>query len=94
MSRSTKIWKIEGYDSTRKIFEQTVDGAVSQQEVATILQRLACKHLTENEIVGSSLHKNRQDYLAHLEPHFDNAQRRHHVMVGDNPHYIARLISI
>lgn len=86
-----QLWKIEGFDGAQKIFEQTVDGELSQQEIAIILQRLVCKFLSEKEIVGSSLRKNHCDYLVHLEPQFDNALGRHHVMVGDNPHYIATM---
>ena len=56
-----KQWRIEGVDGTTEIFSRSVPN-VEEAEMRTILQRLACRHLTEDEIVSASLRRNMKDY--------------------------------
>jgi hypothetical protein len=59
-------WKVEGVNSTTTFYEAILPGNLNDDEITTIIQRLASKHLTEDEIIGASLRKNRRTAL--LEP--------------------------
>jgi hypothetical protein len=89
-----KVWRIEGFDSTERIYERTLDIRISDKQMIGLLQRLVCRHLSEDEIVGSSLRRNQTGYLAHLETRTDFALGRHYIMAGDNPHYVASIIDL
>jgi hypothetical protein len=54
---------------------------MSEEEIVTIVQRLACKHLSEAEIVAASLRKNKRTSL--LEP-----------LIGRPPQGLRTVISI
>ena len=62
------VWKIRGYDDLEPIFERTIaGGSLSEQEMTTLLQRLASRHLSDDEVVSASLRRNASGYLPHLE---------------------------
>lgn len=62
------FWKIQGYDGLEKTFEQTIPfGSLSEKEMIALLQRLAARHLDDEEVVSASLRKNACGYEAHLE---------------------------
>jgi len=67
MYRMAKVWKIRGWDGDKLIFEREVAGNLSEPEVSTMLQRLACRHLSDAEIIRASLRKNDPDYAGLLE---------------------------
>jgi hypothetical protein len=56
-------WKIQGIQSTTVVFKAELPGGYSNGEIATILQRLACRHLTDEEIISASLRKGRRTSL-------------------------------
>ena len=86
-------WKIEGHDGLTKIFETTAPHVMSENEITTLLQRLACQHLTQLEIVAASLRSNLQGYTALLEPHVDSGTAGNFtILVGQSPHYTATCI--
>jgi len=89
-----RFWKIEGYDSTKKIFEETLALSVtSEDQITALLQRLVCTHLTAAEIVAASIRRNSIGYAPFLEPRIDNRlPGRFMIAVGDNPHYIASIL--
>jgi hypothetical protein len=60
------FWRIEGYKQFDRVFQTRLPGNMSESEIVTIIQRLACRHLSEEEIVQASLRKNRRTSL--LEP--------------------------
>ncbi len=63
-----KVWKIRGYAGLELIFEQSIAaGSLSEQEITALLQRLASRHLSDNEVVSASLRKNARGYAPHLE---------------------------
>jgi len=82
-------WRIEGYDSTTKFFEAVLPGNLNDDEVTTIIQRLSCKRLSEDEIIGTSLRKNRRSSL--LEPIVGRggANARHSIFIDHGVSYIA-----
>jgi hypothetical protein len=59
-------WRIEGIEGTTTFYEAVLPGNLNDDEITTIIQRLASRHLTEDEIIGASLRKNRRTAL--LEP--------------------------
>ena len=86
-----RFWSIRGYDSTETIYERVVPfGCLSERQVIALLQRLASRHLDEDEVTDSSLKRNSKAYRALLEPHCDvvNATRVM-ISVGENPYYVA-----
>ena len=40
-------WKVEGVNSTTTFYEAILPGNLNDDEITTIIQRLASKHLTE-----------------------------------------------
>lgn len=50
-------WRIERMDCDEVTFERFVPGNLSEKEVITIVQRLACKHLSEDEIIEASMRR-------------------------------------
>jgi hypothetical protein len=62
-------WKIRGYKSTELVFDKTWPGGYTNSEIKTLLQRLACRDLTPDEIFNSSSRRARKDGF--LEPRVD-----------------------
>ena len=84
--RRMAVWKIQGWDSTEKIFEIDAPGNLERSEVVRILQRLACQHLSPREIVGASVRSNHRIRNNLLQP---IGQSGGSVHIGQNPYYIA-----
>lgn len=86
-----RCWRIEGFDGTTKVFETSVPvHRLSKKQAEEVLMRLASRHLTENEIVDSSLNR-RGKKTALLDIHHDG-QSPPNISCGENPHYIARIV--
>jgi hypothetical protein len=86
-----RTWRIVGYDSAREIFARDAPGNLSEPEMRTILQRLACRHLSDDEVVLSSLRRNKGKRPM---DHLDLARTdgiRGGWMTGGNPYYVATL---
>jgi hypothetical protein len=75
------FWLIEGYERFDRFFQTQLPGHMSDEEITTIIQRLACRHLSEAEIVAASLRKGKRTSL--LEP-----------LIGKAPHGLRTVISI
>jgi hypothetical protein len=83
-------WKITGYDGTNQIYNGEAPSVLTEEEIATILQRLAARHLSHGEVVAASLRKTLKGYSGLLECIIDHVgEKGNTVMVGTNPHYIA-----
>jgi hypothetical protein len=65
-SQAKSYWKIEVLDGFSVAFERYVRGDLTEAEITTILQRLACRNLNENEIISASLRRPARTAL--LEP--------------------------
>jgi hypothetical protein len=84
------LWTITGYDSTTPIYNGEAPSVLTEEEIATMLQRLAARHLSYGEVVAASLRKNLRGYAPLLECNIDRAGKNgNSVTVGSNPHYIA-----
>jgi hypothetical protein len=93
---SKRQWEIVGYDSATEVFRTALpEGSLSTTEMRTLLQRLASRHLSENEVVMASLRKNASEYAPFLE-----IQQAHGTSVftltttGSGHHYIASIRDI
>jgi hypothetical protein len=88
-----KCWLIVGYDSTKKIYEDTVPfGAFSEKQISNLLQVLTARAgLTYNEIVDSYSSRDKKRYRPMLEL---RRQTRHRfiLMCGINPYFLASVI--
>ncbi|SEH49649.1 hypothetical protein SAMN04244559_02634 [Magnetospirillum fulvum] len=60
-------WKIRKYDGLDQKGEWSISGALSEDEVCTLLQRLVSQNLSEDEIIGASLRRNDPRYFTLLE---------------------------
>ncbi len=86
------IWKITGYLGDKSIYERVVRrGALSQKAMVTLLQRLASRHLSEDEVVSSSLKKDDRDYCSALEIR-RNYGGRDALMTTGSGHYYTALV--
>lgn len=89
---SNRSWKICGYDGAREVFQRAVpEGALSESEVIILLQRLASRHLTDDDVVSSSLRKNADDYAVHLEVQRSRGGKYVLMTTGSGHHYIATI---
>jgi len=79
-----RVWIIEGWDSGDKFFETELL-SISESEIETVLKRLACRHLSDIEIVDSSRRANDTKRLSFL----DRIGRGKPITVGENPYYTA-----
>jgi hypothetical protein len=63
MSKPKAYWRIEIIKHSSTTFRRTLPGNLSSDEIAIILQRLACRNLTPREIVSASIRKPRRTSL-------------------------------
>ena len=88
----SQFWKINGYDGAQLVWERLIPaGILSEAEMIFLLQRLAARHLDDDEVVNSSLRKNAKGYLSHLEVR-KSIGRKHALMTtGTGHHYTATI---
>jgi len=68
-----RVWKIRGYEDERQVFEQAIPaGSLTDQEMVALLQRLASRHLSDGEVIASSLNKNTRGHAPYLEVRRDH----------------------
>jgi hypothetical protein len=81
-------WLIEGFDSTRKIYERRVDiGQLTTDQVKDLLRALTAKAgLTFDEMVGAYAKRKTQIATDHLEVHREGPYPV--FWCGSNPHFI------
>ena len=93
MSHKRKYWRIVGYNSTRKIYEDTMLlGCCSEREMEALLRALVAKAaLTYEEIVDSYAKRNTRRHASHLEVQRD-AGARFILNCGSNPYFTASVV--
>ena len=89
--RPKRFWRIEIEEGHVPVFRRILPGNLSENEVATLLQRLACRKLTANEIVGASLRAPKAAAL--LDVRFEHLPKaaRPLIWLTTFPHFIASL---
>jgi len=91
MAKTRQFWKIEGYNGPERFFSDEIEvGSLSENEIQTLLTRLACKHLDHSEIVDSSLRRNAKRYRPLLEV---RRETKPDFWTCGNPYFVARVIS-
>jgi hypothetical protein len=91
-SKVTRYWRIEGYAGTDRKFETVIpEGALSEAEVKRLLQRLASRHLSDEEVVSASLRKNVRDYQPHLEIHKNTGGSYALMTTGTDYYYVVTI---
>jgi hypothetical protein len=84
-----KVWVITGFESSASVYDHRLPiDSLSESEVLTLLQRLASRHLTPEEIISASLRKGAPGYSSLLEPVPDHGGR-YAVSVGNICRYTA-----
>lgn len=86
----TRYWKIQGWDSTTKLYEYKIKvGQITENGMKELLRALTAKlALTESEIIASYAKKGtriRQNYLEVQVP----SGRKYTLSCGTNPYTIA-----
>lgn len=88
----SQMWKIVRYDGGRFVYERIIPyGSVSRSTMILILQRLAARHLDDDEVVDSSLRKNAKEYLNHLEVQENTDGNPTIITMGTGHHYTASI---
>jgi hypothetical protein len=77
------LWRIEGLHHYEAFFRTTLPGGYSEETIITIIQRLACRHLTPQEIVSASRERRSKSQDERLVP-----------LIGRKPHGKRTTISI
>ena len=82
-------WLIQGYKSTQKIYETDLPlASLSESEMIVLLQRLACRHLSEDEIVDASVRKSAKRHNPiPLTIERESTRERFSMSIGHNPYY-------
>jgi len=78
-------WTVRKWDGLEEIWSRDLPGRMGPNQVERLLQRLACRHLTDDEIISASLPKNAVGRTSILDE-TDFAQP---MSYGENPHYTA-----
>ena len=88
-----RYWRINGYDSTKLIFEKDIPhGSMSEEQMADALRALASRAgLTYDEIVESYLRPNAKGYRGLLEVQV-SSRPKFSMSCGMNPHFIASVV--
>ena len=87
------VWRICGYDGIEPLFERTIAaGSMTNQEMTTLLQRLASRHLSDDEIVSASMRTNANGYAPHLEVLLNHQGSPGLMVSGGRYSYIASIV--
>lgn len=87
-----KVWKIRGYQGLALTFELEIpENSLSEAEVENLLQRLQSRHLSDVEVVSSSLRRSASDYQSHLEVGRNRGRPFGLMTSGSDNHYIATI---
>ncbi|MFC1720107.1 hypothetical protein ACFL00_03090 [Pseudomonadota bacterium] len=87
-----KVWKIEGWHSTTKIYERELKlGYFSDNQMETLLRTIAAKDgLKFDEIIGAYARRRTKIANDLLVVHSD--RKFHSYTCGDNPYFTARVV--
>lgn len=78
-------WVIRKFESLKLLDEWRLPGNISHREMEELLKRLASRHLTDEEVIYSSLRSNSRDKIDLLERIGNDPE----IQVGQNPYYVA-----
>jgi hypothetical protein len=90
-------WRICGYDSATKIFDELIPvGQITQSNLEEMLRSLAGRGLSSRELVSAYTKRNARRFngLLQIRKENDNVGQRTNYYCGHNPHYTAILVSI
>lgn len=86
-----RVWLIRGYDGANEVFSRSAPAALSEAEIRSLLQRLATRHLSENEVISASLRKNFNGYAPHLVVSTIGGKQYGLMTTGSGQHYTATI---
>jgi hypothetical protein len=89
MTKPKTYWRIEIMEGTDVVFRRYLSGNMSDDEIALILQRLACRKLTADEIVAGSLRRPKRSGLLDCRFESTRTAKRSLVWLATFPKYIA-----
>jgi hypothetical protein len=87
-----RYWKITGYDGASTVYERSVpESALTEAEVVTLLQRLAARHLSDDEVFLSSLRSDTKGFTPHLQISRNSGGKPALMTTGSGHHYTATI---
>lgn len=93
MVRVERLWLIQGFDGLTRFFRAEVPvGLLTEDAAGTLLQRLASRHLTPNEVLAASLRRRTKGYSPLLEV-VREPRERVILSVGSSPHFVATIMT-
>ena len=94
MARKRRYWRIVGYDSTEKIYEEDVlRGYYTEREMENLLRALVSRAgLTFREIVDSYARNNARRNRGLLEVQRETGPNKFILSCGSNPYFIASVV--
>ena len=94
MTKAPKwFWVITEYDGLEGTFQNQFPGGYwSDHEMVSLLQRLASRYLTPNEIISASMRRNRKQRNGLLDVRRETGPGKYILSVGENPHWTARTV--
>lgn len=87
MAEGSKVWLIQAYDGLTLVASRFLPGFIAEKRIEVLLQCLAARDLTMNEVMGSFEKRGRAGFLEVRR----EARERIILSTGENPHYIASL---
>ena len=84
-----RYWRIEIGKRHAVVFRRRLPGNLTENEIGAILQRLACRELTAEEVITSSRRGGRDASLLHLRFEFAPKAARDLVYLTNIPGYVA-----
>ena len=84
-------WVISGHDGVERIFEHVVAGPeLPEPEMTAILQRLASRHLSYDEVLAASLPHGRAHAAGSLDITREATGHGRRLSTIGNPYYVAQ----
>jgi hypothetical protein len=80
-------WTLVKYEASIEVSRWELPGDMTEPQVEEIVRRLVCRHLTEDDIVSSSLATDDPKRYILL----DRVEDPTIIQMGTNPYFIARL---
>jgi hypothetical protein len=89
-NQSTRMWVIEGFNGTRRFFQQTLSEAyLPDARIIALLQRLLSRHLTAKDIIDGSTTLRDPYHNPIFETRRKILDGTVSITVGEDPYYVA-----
>jgi hypothetical protein len=89
-----RFWKVQCYDGQQESILRSIPfSTLSEPQIITLLQRLASRHLNEEEVIFASLRKKAKSYSSLLEVTSNNFGKYALMVTSGNFTYTATIFT-